>query len=154
MWVCCVASATGVVTAARRRVAAAEAALAKEQQAFTTAEAALAGARAAAAAAAAGAAGAAEAGEGEEEAENSGVAWPRDTVLWSAAVRCVPGRRCWAKYGLDDEELWFRATVTAVHRNDVGQWADVRYDDGDAETMKPIKRVRAVDDSESESDDD
>ena len=29
-----------------------------------------------------------------------------------------------------------------------------RYDDGDAELMKPIKRVRAVDDSESESDDD
>ena len=29
-----------------------------------------------------------------------------------------------------------------------------RYDDGDAELMKPIKRIRAVDDSESESDDD
>jgi len=119
------------VTAARRRVAAAAAALEQEQQALATAESALADARAAAAAAA----GAAEAGEREEE-ESHGVARPRDTVLWSATVRCIPGRRCWAQYGLDDDELWFRATVTAVHRNDVGQWADVLYDDGDAETMK------------------
>ena len=114
----------------------------------------MAGGAAAAATGAAGGSSKSGSGSGEEEAETNGVARPRDTVLWSAAVRCTPGRRCWAQYGLDDDELWFRATVTAVHRNDVGQWADVRYDDGDAETMKPIKRIRAVDESESDSDDD
>ena len=28
-----------------------------------------------------------------------------------------------------------------VHRDDVGQWVDVLYDDGDEEKRKPIKRV-------------
>ena len=32
-----------------------------------------------------------------------------------------------------------------VYRDDVGQWADVKYDDGDEERMKPIKRIKARD---------
>ena len=64
--------------------------------------------------------------------------------------------RCYAQYGEDADELWFRATVVAVHRSEVGQWVDVEYDDGDTETMKPIKRVRAmeIDSSSDEEDDD
>ena len=55
--------------------------------------------------------------------------------------------------GVDSDELWFRATVLATHRNDVGQWVDVRYDDGDIETMKPIKRVKALAPESDEEDD-
>ena len=73
--------------------------------------------------------------EEEEEDEANGVAKPRGTVLWSAAVRCEPGRRCFAQYGVDNDELWFRATVVGVHRSDVGQWVDVEYDDGDSEDV-------------------
>ena len=69
-------------------------------------------------------------------------------------MRCEPGRRCFAQYGVDNDELWFRATVTKIHRNDVGQWADVQYDDGDVETMKPIKRIKALEESDSDSGED
>jgi hypothetical protein len=60
-------------------------------------------------------------------------------VLWSHTVKCEVGVRVFAQYGVDSDELWFRATVVGVHRSDVGQWVDVEYDDGDVETMKPIK---------------
>ena len=50
------------------------------------------------------------------------------------------GRRVYAKHGVNDDELWYRGTISAIHRNDVGQWVDVDYDDGESETMKPIKR--------------
>ena len=46
----------------------------------------------------------------------------------------------YAKHGVNDDELWYRGTISAIHRNDVGQWVDVDYDDGESETMKPIKR--------------
>ena len=59
-------------------------------------------------------------------------------------MRCEEGRRVFSHYGTDADELWFRAVVVKVHRNDVGQWVDVRYDDGDTESMKPIKRIRAI----------
>ena len=68
-------------------------------------------------------------------------------------MRCEAGRRVFAQYGDDADELWWRATILKVVRDDVGQWCDVRYDDGDEEERKPIKRVRAID-SDSESDDD
>ena len=70
-------------------------------------------------------------------------------------MRCEEGRRCYAQFGSDRDELWFRATILHVHRTDVGQWVDVEYDDGDKEEWKPIKRVRAIapDSSSSEEDD-
>jgi len=111
--------------------------------------------------------------EEEEEDDANGTTNPRGTVLWSSSVRCVPGRRCFAQFGdldgrrciardgishpsvvsspgVDDDELWFRATVLQVYRDDVGQWADVKYDDGDEERMKPIKRIKALEDSSSD----
>ena len=86
--------------------------------------------------------------------DSNGTSNPQGTCLWSANVKCEVGRRVFAHYGSGADELWFRATITAVHRNEIGQYCDVEYDDGDAETMKPIKRVRAIDDSDSEDDDD
>ena len=58
-------------------------------------------------------------------------------------------------HGVDDDELWFRATVIGVHRSEIGQWVDVEYDNGEREMQKDIKRVKALDDtpSDSESDD-
>ena len=68
-------------------------------------------------------------------------------------VRCEAGRRCLAQYGVDADELWFKATVSRVHHTDLGQWVDVEYDDGDIETNKPIKRVTPLESSsDSESD--
>ena len=66
-------------------------------------------------------------------------------------VRCEAGRRCLAQYGVDTDELWFKATVSRVHHTDLGQWVDVKYDDGDIETEKPIKRVKPLE-SSSDSD--
>ena len=78
---------------------------------------------------------------------------PSNTVLWSSRVRCEAGRRCLAQYGVDPDELWFKATVSRVHHTDLGQWVDVEYDDGDIETNKPIKRVKPLESSsDSESD--
>ena len=62
--------------------------------------------------------------------------------------------RCFAQYGDDEDELWFRATVIGVTRNDIGQYVDVEYDDGDKERMKPIKRVRALGSDSESSDED
>lgn len=94
-------------------------------------------------------------------------------------MRCEAGRRVFAHYGTDPDELWFRAIITAVHRNgvelftftlprafipdlipagvrslrtDVGQWVDVEYDDGDTEEMKPIRRIRPIYESSDEED--
>lgn len=106
-------------------------------------------------------------------------------------VRCEKGRRVYAQYGEQRDALWFPGTIAAVHRNDIGQWVDVHYDDGahlartcparcfglvvgwggvwsvrapqsrscacsptgEDEKMKPIKRVRAMEESsESASD--
>ena len=108
---------------------------------------------AAASAAAAAAANAAEEGDDESEDETCGTSRPRHAVLWSHKVKCEAGRRCYAQYGDDADELWFRATISAVHRDEIGQWVDVAYDDGDTEEMKPIKRVRPYE-SSSESDSD
>ena len=76
---------------------------------------------------------------------------PSNTVLWSSRVRSEAGRRCLAQYGVDPDELWFKATVSRVHHTDLGQWVDVKYDDGDIETEKPIKRVKPLE-SSSDSD--
>ena len=50
----------------------------------------------------------------------------------------------YAKHGVGDDELWYRGTIAAIHRNDIGQWVDVDYDDGESEKMKPIKRCDGV----------
>ena len=71
--------------------------------------------------------------------DTCGTSNPQGTVLWSHKVKCEAGRRVFAQYGEDPEELWFRGTITAVRRNDVGQWCDVEYDDGESETWKPIR---------------
>ena len=62
----------------------------------------------------------------------------------------------WAQYGEEADALWFRAVVVGVRRCDFGQWVDVEYADGEREAQKDIKRVKALDDtpSDSESDDD
>ena len=92
--------------------------------------------------------------EEEEDEEADGGVEPRGTVLWSAAVRCEPGRRCFAQYGVDNDELWFRATVTKIHRNDVGQLADVTYDDGDVEVLAALKGAKTLEESGSDSGED
>ena len=89
---------------------------------------------------------------GDKEDDTNGTSNPQPTCLWSAKVKCEVGRRVFAQYGSSADELWFRGTITGVHRNDVGQWCDVEYDDGDTEAMKPIKRVRAIDDSSDSED--
>ena len=88
-----------------------------------------------------------EGGESEEDIEEdeaNGTSRPRHATLWSHKVRCEVGRRCYAQYGNAKTGLWFRGTVVAVNRDVIGQWVDVAYDDGDTETMKPIKRVSDV----------
>ena len=147
---------------AAKRVAAAKEALQKEERGFEAAETALEAAREAHDAAQSAAASAAappsmsdpsdETG-GKEDGAN-GTSCPQGTCLWSAKVRCEVGRRVFAQYGTSADELWFPATITRVHRDDIGQWCDIEYDDGDAEKMKPIKRVRAIDDSDSDDSDD
>ena len=57
----------------------------------------------------------------------------------------------WAQYGDDEDELWFRATVIGVRRSDIGQWVDVEYANGEREMQKDIKRVKALDDTPSDS---
>jgi len=79
-----------------------------------------------------------------DEDDSQGTTRPRGIVNWSTKVRCEAGRRVFSHYGEDADELWFRAVIVAVHRNDVGQWVDVQYDDGDTELMKPIRRIRAI----------
>ena len=92
-----------------------------------------------------------------EEDETSGVAFPTGTVLWSHKVKCEHGVRVFAQQGDDDDGLWFRGTVTGVKRDELGQYVDVAYDNGTVEKGKPIRRVRALDfpdsDSEEESED-
>jgi len=88
------------------------------------------------------------------EDDSNGTANPRGTCLWSHKVKCEVGRRVFAQYGDDSDELWFRGAIKAVHRNEIGQYCDIEYDDGEVETMKPIKRVRAIDESESSDSDD
>ena len=68
------------------------------------------------AAAAAGGGGGGGGGGGDDDDDDAanGVSAPRGTVAWSAEVRCEVGRRCYAQYGDDADELWFRATVAAV----------------------------------------
>ena len=68
---------------------------------------------------------------GDREDDTNGTTNPQPTCLWSATVKCEVGRRVFAQYGSSADELWFRGTITGVHRNDVGQWCDVEYDDGD-----------------------
>ena len=46
----------------------------------------------------------------------------------------------------------FGSSVQVHHDDILGQCVDVEYDDGDVETMKPIRRVRALESSESGSD--
>ena len=94
--------------------------------------------------------------EDSDEDDTNGTSDPKGVVLWSPKVKCRAGVRCFAQYGSDEDELWFRATVLDVHYDDLGQYVDVEYDDGDVETYKPIKRVKAIDpdpDSSSEEDD-
>ena len=52
------------------------------------------------------------------------------------------GDRGQAHYGVDADEKWFDATVTAV--NEQAQTCDVRYSDGDKEMNKPWARVRRL----------
>ena len=139
---------------ASRRVEAAEQALAREQHSLAESDAALEAAREAHLAALEAAASAAAAGSDgtSEKDDTNGTTNPQGTCLWSNKVRCEVGRRVFAQYGEDEEELWFRATITGVTRDDIGQWCDVQYDDGDIENKKAIKRVRAIDSSDSESD--
>jgi hypothetical protein len=138
----------------RRRVAQAEERLERERRSLREAERTLEDARVAAAAAEQ-AVDEGDAGDGDDgddesssdEDDTNGTSNPRGTCLWSHKVKCEAGRRCFAQYGSDADELWFRCTIVGVHRNDVGQWVDVEYDDGDTEEMKPIKRVRPIDSS-------
>ena len=83
-------------------------------------------------------------GDDDEDDGANGLQQPVGTVAWSSEVRCERGRRCYAQYGHDGEELWFKATVVAVHRTERGQLIDVEYDDGDEEKRKPMSRIRAL----------
>ncbi len=154
------ARAEEVHSKAGRKVAAAKEALAREEKALAAAEAAVESAREAhdtalsAAAVVAASSNSYPSDEtGDKEDDANGTANPQPTCLWSAKVKCEVGRRVFAQYGTSADELWFRGTITGVHRNDIGQWCDVEYDDGDTEAMKPIKRVRAIDDSSDSEDD-
>ena len=151
-------ASVSAVSAAEKEVKAARKRLRDAEEEVKRAEGALEAARAAAdkVAAEADASSEEEEEEEEEEDDTEGTNSPRGTVLWSHKVRCEVGRRVFAQYGVDADELWFRGTVVGVHRSDIGQWVDVEYDDGDTEHMKPIKRVRALDEDSSsdESDDD
>lgn len=155
-----VRAAEAQVAAARRRVREAEGALRHAEEALATA-------RASASELAENGAEPGEEDEGGDESEEgasdeqedarNGSSNPRGVVAWSTRVRCEPGRRCVAQYGVDRDELWFCGTVVAVHRTEIGQWVDVQYDDGDFESMKPIKRVKAFEEEssdEGESEDD
>lgn len=151
-----------LVTAAMKDAEGARKRLNKAEEEMARAEAAVESAKAEADKAAAAAAAVDEEPDDDDESSESeddanGTCMPRHTVLWSAKVKCEMGRRVFAQFGSDEDELWFRATVVGVVRNDIGQYVDVEYDDGDVERMKPIKRVRAMDEassSEDESDDD
>ena len=147
------------VSKAERAVQAAERRLKDAEQEVRSARAALEEARVAAAAVEGSPQEVASESESESHSADvsNGCEWERvaqETILWSHKVKCEAGVRVFAQYGTDQDELWFRATVIGVLRNDVGQWVDVQYDDGDVEKMKPIKRVRALDDSSSSEDDD
>ena len=80
----------------------------------------------------------------DDDDDANGLPQPIGTVAWSSEVRCERGRRCYAQYGHDSEEWWFKATVVAVHRTERGQLIDVAYDDGDEEKRKPMSRIRAL----------
>ena len=85
------------------------------------------------------------------EDDSNGTANPKGVMLWSHKVKCEAGRRVWAQHGDEPDALWFRATVIGVRRSDIGQWVDVQYDDGEREMQKDIKRVKALDDTPSDS---
>ena len=146
-----VTTAMKEVDAARRRAQKAEEDLAKAEEVLASAKE---EADKAAAEAAAADDELSESSSSESEDDTNGCVNPRRVTLWSAKVKCEAGRRVFAQFGDDEDELWFRATVVGVVRNDIGQYVDVEYDDGDVERMKPIKRVRAyASSSEEESSD-
>jgi len=78
-----------------------------------------------------------------------------NTIFWSIGHKT--NDVCWAKFGTDPDELWFKGTLGAVYY--VNKTATVFYDNGKVEIEKPFNRIRVQrqffcgsKDSDSESD--
>ena len=52
------------------------------------------------------------------------------------------GTKVIAKFGTDEDERWWPGTIVHLHHDGL---IDVKYDDGDKETRKPLSRVRLPD---------
>ena len=81
---------------------------------------------------------------GNDDDRPDGVEHPVGTVPWSDAVKCFVGKRCYAQYGNDDDELFFLATVKGVVHQHGRLLVHVAYDDGEQEEYKPLSRVHAL----------